>query len=193
MSMPRSSIRSVRFCSGPWSTTGKSRRVAACDIITVRFGPAISEGRARHWARTSKNWRSLSRGRNGETSPSRCGGTRSWGHRTGPLIRLRASVGSQVGRRRAGQHPIHQRHHGAPERRDLTHHNLLNNGLQVGVVTGIGPEDRGCLPVPLYPKSGYIICRSVSDRMAPGTRRGREAQTECRAIWRRNAAKTVEQ
>ena len=75
-------------------------------------------------------------------------------------------------------------HHGAPERRDLTHHNLLNNGLQVGVVTGIGPEDRVCLPVPLYPKSGYIICRSVSDRMAPGTRRGREAQTE----WPRDMA-----
>ena len=48
-------------------------------------------------------------------------------------------------------------HHGAPERRDLTHHNLLNNGLQVGVVTGIRPEDRVCLPVPLYHCFGMVM------------------------------------
>jgi hypothetical protein len=44
-----------------------------------------------------------------------------------------------------------------------------------------------------YPKSGYIICRSVSDRMAPGTDGGVRPGQNGRAIWRRNAAKTVEQ
>jgi fatty-acyl-CoA synthase len=46
---------------------------------------------------------------------------------------------------------------GLPKGVTLTHHNLLNNGLQVGVATGIGPEDRVCLPVPLYHCFGMVM------------------------------------
>jgi fatty-acyl-CoA synthase len=46
---------------------------------------------------------------------------------------------------------------GLPKGVTLTHHNLLNNGLQVGVVTGIRPEDRVCLPVPLYHCFGMVM------------------------------------
>jgi fatty-acyl-CoA synthase len=46
---------------------------------------------------------------------------------------------------------------GLPKGVTLTHHNLLNNGLQVGVVTGIAPEDRVCLPVPLYHCFGMVM------------------------------------
>src|SRR6266566_1545686 len=46
---------------------------------------------------------------------------------------------------------------GLPKGVTLTHHNLLNNGLHVGVVTGIGPEDRVCLPVPLYHCFGMVM------------------------------------
>ena len=39
----------------------------------------------------------------------------------------------------------------------LSHHNLLNNGLQVGEATGIRFADRVCLPVPLYHCFGMVM------------------------------------
>jgi fatty-acyl-CoA synthase len=46
---------------------------------------------------------------------------------------------------------------GLPKGVTLSHHNLLNNGLQVGVTTGIKPDDRVCLPVPLYHCFGMVM------------------------------------
>jgi fatty-acyl-CoA synthase len=46
---------------------------------------------------------------------------------------------------------------GLPKGVTLSHHNLLNNGLQVGVTTGIEPEDRVCIPVPLYHCFGMVM------------------------------------
>ena len=39
---------------------------------------------------------------------------------------------------------------GLPKGVTLSHHNLINNGLQVGEVVGLRAGDRVCIPVPLY-------------------------------------------
>ena len=46
---------------------------------------------------------------------------------------------------------------GLPKGVTLSHHNLLNNGLQVGEATGIRVGDRVCLPVPLYHCFGMVM------------------------------------
>jgi fatty-acyl-CoA synthase len=46
---------------------------------------------------------------------------------------------------------------GLPKGVTLSHHNLLNNGLQVGDATGIRLADRVCLPVPLYHCFGMVM------------------------------------
>ena len=46
---------------------------------------------------------------------------------------------------------------GLPKGVTLSHHNLLNNGLQVGEATGIRLGDRVCLPVPLYHCFGMVM------------------------------------
>ena len=46
---------------------------------------------------------------------------------------------------------------GLPKGVTLSHHNLLNNGLQVGDATGIRRSDRVCLPVPLYHCFGMVM------------------------------------
>jgi fatty-acyl-CoA synthase len=46
---------------------------------------------------------------------------------------------------------------GLPKGVTLSHHNLLNNGLQVGEATGIRAADRVCLPVPLYHCFGMVM------------------------------------
>ena len=46
---------------------------------------------------------------------------------------------------------------GLPKGVTLSHHNLLNNGLQVGEATGIRSGDRVCLPVPLYHCFGMVM------------------------------------
>jgi fatty-acyl-CoA synthase len=46
---------------------------------------------------------------------------------------------------------------GLPKGVTLSHHNLLNNGLQVGEATGIRRGDRVCLPVPLYHCFGMVM------------------------------------
>jgi fatty-acyl-CoA synthase len=46
---------------------------------------------------------------------------------------------------------------GLPKGVTLSHHNLLNNGLQVGEATGIRFADRVCLPVPLYHCFGMVM------------------------------------
>jgi fatty-acyl-CoA synthase len=46
---------------------------------------------------------------------------------------------------------------GLPKGVTLSHHNLLNNGLQVGEATGIRHGDRVCLPVPLYHCFGMVM------------------------------------
>jgi fatty-acyl-CoA synthase len=46
---------------------------------------------------------------------------------------------------------------GMPKGVTLSHHNLLNNALQVGEATGIGLADRVCIPVPLYHCFGMVM------------------------------------
>lgn len=46
---------------------------------------------------------------------------------------------------------------GLPKGVTLSHHNLLNNGLQVGYAAGIDLADRVCLPVPLYHCFGMVM------------------------------------
>jgi fatty-acyl-CoA synthase len=46
---------------------------------------------------------------------------------------------------------------GLPKGVTLSHHNLLNNGIQVGDATGIRLADRVCIPVPLYHCFGMVM------------------------------------
>ena len=46
---------------------------------------------------------------------------------------------------------------GLPKGVTLTHHNLLNNGLQVGLAVGLQPGDRLCIPVPLFHCFGMVM------------------------------------
>ncbi|MBK1692346.1 AMP-binding protein [Ectothiorhodospira mobilis] len=39
----------------------------------------------------------------------------------------------------------------------LTHHNILNNGAMVGRTLHLGPEDRVCIPVPLFHCFGMVM------------------------------------
>lgn len=39
---------------------------------------------------------------------------------------------------------------GSPKGTTLTHHNILNNGNLIGIAMGMGPEDKLCIPLPLY-------------------------------------------
>ncbi|MCG5534733.1 AMP-binding protein [Ectothiorhodospira mobilis] len=39
----------------------------------------------------------------------------------------------------------------------LTHHNILNNGAMVGHTLRLGPEDRVCIPVPLFHCFGMVM------------------------------------
>jgi len=46
---------------------------------------------------------------------------------------------------------------GFPKGATLTHHNILNNGYLTGLVMGFGPEERLCVPVPLYHCFGMVL------------------------------------
>src|SRR5689334_14884612 len=46
---------------------------------------------------------------------------------------------------------------GYPKGATLTHHNILNNGFFVGEAMRLGPEDRLCIPVPLYHCFGMVL------------------------------------
>jgi fatty-acyl-CoA synthase len=46
---------------------------------------------------------------------------------------------------------------GSPKGATLTHRNLVNNGFFVGRGIGLGPEDRLCIPVPLYHCFGMVM------------------------------------
>ncbi len=46
---------------------------------------------------------------------------------------------------------------GAPKGATLTHHNILNNGFFIGEAMRLGPEDRLCIPVPLYHCFGMVL------------------------------------
>jgi fatty-acyl-CoA synthase len=46
---------------------------------------------------------------------------------------------------------------GFPKGATLTHHNILNNGFFVGEAMRLGPEDRLCVPVPLYHCFGMVL------------------------------------
>ena len=46
---------------------------------------------------------------------------------------------------------------GFPKGATLSHHNILNNGYNVGLLCGYGPEDRVCIPVPFYHCFGMVM------------------------------------
>jgi fatty-acyl-CoA synthase len=46
---------------------------------------------------------------------------------------------------------------GFPKGATLSHHNILNNGFFVGEQIGLSPEDRLCIPVPLYHCFGMVM------------------------------------
>ncbi|MBI2309090.1 MAG: AMP-binding protein [Rhodocyclales bacterium] len=46
---------------------------------------------------------------------------------------------------------------GHPKGATLSHHNILNNGFFVGEAIRLGPEDRLCIPVPLYHCFGMVM------------------------------------
>jgi fatty-acyl-CoA synthase len=46
---------------------------------------------------------------------------------------------------------------GAPKGATLTHFNIVNNGYFVGEAMKLGPEDRLCIPVPLYHCFGMVL------------------------------------
>ena len=46
---------------------------------------------------------------------------------------------------------------GLPKGATLSHHNLINNGFFVGEATGIVPDSRVCIPVPLYHCFGMVM------------------------------------
>ncbi|GAA2551965.1 AMP-binding protein [Pseudonocardia hydrocarbonoxydans] len=46
---------------------------------------------------------------------------------------------------------------GFPKGATLSHHNILNNGYNVGRLCGYGPADRVCIPVPFYHCFGMVM------------------------------------
>ncbi len=46
---------------------------------------------------------------------------------------------------------------GSPKGATLSHHNILNNGYFLGIALRFGPEDRLCIPVPLYHCFGMVM------------------------------------
>jgi fatty-acyl-CoA synthase len=46
---------------------------------------------------------------------------------------------------------------GAPKGATLTHHNILNNGFFIGEAMRLTPEDKLCIPVPLYHCFGMVL------------------------------------
>ncbi len=46
---------------------------------------------------------------------------------------------------------------GAPKGATLSHHNILNNGYFIGEAMRLTPEDRLCIPVPLYHCFGMVL------------------------------------
>jgi fatty-acyl-CoA synthase len=46
---------------------------------------------------------------------------------------------------------------GAPKAATLTHHNIVNNAYFVGEAMGFGPNDRLCIPVPMYHCFGMVL------------------------------------
>jgi fatty-acyl-CoA synthase len=46
---------------------------------------------------------------------------------------------------------------GAPKGATLSHHNILNNGFFIGEAQKLGPDDKVCIPVPLYHCFGMVL------------------------------------
>ena len=46
---------------------------------------------------------------------------------------------------------------GSPKGATLTHHNILNNGYFIGEAQKLGPDDKVCIPVPLYHCFGMVL------------------------------------
>ncbi|HEY2707351.1 MAG TPA: AMP-binding protein [Caulobacteraceae bacterium] len=51
---------------------------------------------------------------------------------------------------------------GLPKGATLTHRNILNNGYFVGLAQQLGPEDRICIPVPLYHCFGMVMANMAA-------------------------------
>src|SRR3954453_13224213 len=50
---------------------------------------------------------------------------------------------------------------GAPKGATLSHHNILNNGFFIGEAQKLGPDDKVCIPVPLYHCFGMVLANLV--------------------------------
>ena len=46
---------------------------------------------------------------------------------------------------------------GAPKAATLTHHNIVNNAYFTGLQMNLGPDDRMCIPVPMYHCFGMVL------------------------------------
>ena len=56
---------------------------------------------------------------------------------------------------------------GSPKGVTLTHHNILNNGYFTGLAMRLGPEDRICIPVPLYHCFGMVMGNLAAATLGP--------------------------
>ena len=83
---------------------------------------------------------------------------------------------------------------GFPKGATLSHHNILNNGYNVGRLCGYGPEDRVCIPVPFYHCFGMVMgnlaCTSNGSTMVipgpgfdPGTALHAVQQERCTSLY----------
>ena len=77
---------------------------------------------------------------------------------------------------------------GAPKGATLTHHNILNNGFFIGEAQKLGPEDKVCIPVPLYHCFGMVLgnlaCITHGSRHGLSRRRLRPAGRAARPCTR---------
>jgi fatty-acyl-CoA synthase len=88
-------------------------------------------------------------------------GTPSWEELVGPG---RTGDRAELARRQAllgPDEPINIQYTsgttGFPKGATLSHHNILNNGYNVGRLCGYTPEDRVCIPVPFYHCFGMVM------------------------------------
>jgi fatty-acyl-CoA synthase len=81
---------------------------------------------------------------------------------------------------------------GAPKAATLTHHNILNNAYFVGQSMRLGPQDRLCIPVPMYHAARRCTaCRPCSSPSSTIRSSGASTSPACApASWRGRPARS---